>query len=76
MITCSNTSPLAHRGGGIFLSLQAERLETRVVSPLRAYGDVVKTKRVKFKHILTKFAFKIIDSVHDGRTSLFIKETF
>lgn len=28
------------------LLLQVERLETRVVSPLKAYGDVVKSKRV------------------------------
>ena len=28
------------------LLLQVERLETRVVSPLKSYGDVVKSKRV------------------------------
>lgn len=29
------------------LLLQVERLETRVVAPLKAYGDIVKNKRVR-----------------------------
>ncbi len=30
----------------IALLLQVERLETRVVAPLKAYGDIVRNKRV------------------------------
>lgn len=39
------------------LPLQVERLETRVVSPLRAYGDVIKNKRVRLKGRFTKVFF-------------------
>lgn len=44
----SALQPLQHVGVVMMnaLLLQVERLETRVVAPLKAYGDIVKNKRV------------------------------
>lgn len=53
------------------LLLQIERLETRVVAPLKAYGDIVKNKRVSLDTDVWYTCKKLISA--DYRIGLFVR---